>query len=49
MAANARYFFSLLAGIVEFDIVPADWLETDVFSFKEEVPLNHNFEMMDIF
>lgn len=48
MPANAKFFFSLLANIVEFDILQSDWLQ-EYFDFKEEEPLNQNFEMMDIF
>jgi len=49
MPSNTKQFYNMIAGLVEFDILPADWVGEDLFKFEEEEALNTNFEMMDIF
>jgi len=49
MPSNAKYFYNLIVGFVEFDIFPADWVGEDLFKFEEGEAFNANFETMDIF
>jgi len=47
--ANTKHFFAAIAEVLEFSILPSDWIGADMFKFKEEEPFTEDFELMDIF
>lgn len=49
MPSNTKQFYNIIAGLVEFDILPSDWVGEDLFEFEDGETYNTNFEMMDIF
>lgn len=46
MPANAKYFYSMIVEIIDFEILPSNWIRTDLFELKEGEPFSQDFKLM---
>ncbi|CDW71357.1 ig family protein [Stylonychia lemnae] len=47
--SNTQFVFATFISLTQFDVVPSQAIEQDIFQFQESEPINDEFFIMDIF